>query len=116
MPTTSAESPQSAQKRPTKGVTMPTTPSEYVQSAQEQTLKTVRDGQQAIVEAVRAWADAVERIVPPTPALPFSEQLPSPQQVVETSFDFAEQLLKTQREFTENVLAAAAPVLTPKKD
>ncbi len=98
---------------------MPTTtpkPSEYVQSAQEQTLKTLRDGQQAIIDSIRAWAEAVERIVPQTPALPFSEQLPSPQEIVQTSFDFAEQLLKTQREFAENVLAAAEPVLAPKKD
>jgi hypothetical protein len=98
---------------------MPTTtpkPSEYVQSAQEQTLKTLRDGQQAIIDSIRAWAEAVERIVPQTPTLPFSEQLPSPQEIVQTSFNFAEQLLKTQREFAENVLAAAEPVLTPKKD
>jgi len=98
---------------------MPTTtpkPSEYVQSAQEQTLKTLRDGQQAIIDSIRACAEAVERIVPQTPALPFSEQLPSPQEIVQTSFNFAEQLLKTQREFAENVLAAAEPVLTPKKD
>jgi hypothetical protein len=98
---------------------MPTTtpkPSEYVQSAQEQTLKTLRDGQQAIIDSIRAWAEAAERIVPQTPALPFSEQLPSPQEIVQTSFNFAEQLLKTQREFAENVLAAAEPVLTPKKD
>jgi len=98
---------------------MPTTtpkPSEYVQSAQEQTLKTLRDGQQAIIDSIRAWAEAVERIVPQTPTLPFSEQLPSPQEIVQTSFNFAEQLLKTQREFAENVLAAAEPVLSPKKD
>jgi len=98
---------------------MPTTtpkPSEYVQSAQEQTLKTLRDGQQAIIDSIRAWAEAVERIVPQTPTLPFSEQLPSAQEIVQTSFNFAEQLLKTQREFAENVLAAAEPVLTPKKD
>jgi hypothetical protein len=95
---------------------MPTTPTEYVQSAQEQTLKTLRDGQQAIIDSIRAWAEAVERIVPQTPALPFSEQLPTPQEVVQTSFDFAEQLFKTQREFAENVLAAAEPVLSPKKD
>jgi len=95
---------------------MPTTPTEYVQSAQEQTLKTLRDGQQAIIDSIRAWAEAVERIVPQTPVLPFSEQLPSPQEVVQTSFDFAEQLFKTQREFAENVLAAAEPVLSPKKD
>jgi hypothetical protein len=92
---------------------MATSTADYVQGAQEQTLKTLRDGQQAIIDAVRAWAEAVERITPPTPALPFSEQLPSPKEVVETSFDFAEQLLKAQREFAESVLAAAAPAFTP---
>jgi hypothetical protein len=97
---------------------MPTTTksTDYVQTAQDQTLKSLRDGQQAIIDAVRAWAEGVERIVPPTPALPFSDQVPTAQQVIQTSFDFAEQLLKTQREFAENVLAAAEPVLTPKKD
>jgi hypothetical protein len=92
------------------------TPTDYVQTAQEQTLKTLKDGQQAIVDAVHAWADAFERIVPETPAMPFSEHLPTPTEVVKTSFDFAEQLLKMQREFAENILAAAAPVLSPKRD
>jgi hypothetical protein len=94
---------------------MPTTPTEYVQTAQEQTLKSIRDGQQAVVEAVRTWAESVERIVPTTPTLPFSEQQPTPQEIVQTSFDFAEQLLKAQREFAENLLAAASPVITPKQ-
>ena len=95
---------------------MSTTQGEYVQSAQEQTLKTIRDGQQAVVDAVKAWADTVERLVPATPSLPFSEQLPSPQEVVHKSFDFAEQLLKAQREFAENVLRAAAPVFEQKPE
>ena len=94
---------------------MPTTSTEYVQTAQEQTLKSIRDGQQAVVEAVRTWAESVERIVPPTPAVPFTDQLPTPQEIVQTSFDFAEQLLKTQREFTENLLAAASPAIAPKQ-
>jgi hypothetical protein len=93
-----------------------TTPTDYVQTAQEQTLKTLKDGQQAIIDAVHTWAEAFERIVPETPAMPFSDQLPTPKEVVKTSFDFAEQLLKMQREFAENIVAAAEPVLTPKKD
>jgi hypothetical protein len=93
---------------------MPATATEYTQAAQEQTLKAIRQSQQAVVEAVRTWASAIEKAVPETPALPFAEQLPSPREVVQTSFEFAEQLLKTQREFAESVLAAAAPVLEPK--
>jgi hypothetical protein len=94
---------------------MATSTAEYVHHAQDQALKTLRDGQQAIIDAVRAWAEAFERIAPPTPAMPFGEQLPSAKEVVETSFDFAEQLLKTQREFAERVIAAAEPAFAPKE-
>ena len=45
------------------------------------------------------------------PSLPLADQLPSPKELMETSFDFAEQLLKAQREFAENLVAAAAPVI-----
>ena len=90
---------------------MSTTATEFAQQAQDQTLGSLRQSQRAVVDAVRAWASAVESAVPETPSLPFASELPSPQQIVHTSFDFAEQLLKAQREFTENVLAAAAPVI-----
>lgn len=87
---------------------------EYAQVAQEQTLEAIRQSQHAVVEAVRTWANSVEKAVGDTPDVPFAEQLPTPQEIVQTSFGFAEQLLKAQREFAENVLAAAAPVLEPK--
>jgi len=90
---------------------MSTNATEFAQQAQDQTLGSIRQSQRAVVDAVRAWANAVESAVPETPSLPFASELPSPQQIVHTSFDFAEQLLKAQREFTENVLAAAAPVI-----
>ena len=93
---------------------MSTTATEVAKNAQEQTLKSVKQGQQAVVEAVRTWAIAVEKTLPETPALPFADKLPTPAEIVKTSFDFAEQLLKTQREFVESLLAAAAPVIEPK--
>jgi len=89
---------------------MPTTTSEFAHQAQEQTLNAIRQSQQAVVEAVHAWAQAVEKAVPETPSLPFAEELPSAKELIHTSFDFAEQLLKLQREFAENLVAAAAPV------
>ena len=90
------------------------TSTKQIASAQEQTLKSIRETQQAVVEAVRTWADAVEKTVPAVPALPFAEELPTPTEIVHTSFEFAEQLLKAQREFAENVLAAASPVIDKK--
>jgi hypothetical protein len=93
---------------------MMSTTTEYAQAAQEQTLKAIRETQHAVVEAVRTWADTVEKIVPASPALPSTEELPSPQEIIQTSFGFAEELLKAQREFAENVLAAAAPAIESK--
>jgi len=91
---------------------MSSTVTEYTQAAQEQTLKALRQGQQAVVEVGRAWANTVEHALPDTtPALPFADKLPTPKALVETSFRFAEELLKAQREFAENIVAAAAPVL-----
>ena len=49
-----------------------------VQSAQEQTLKSIRETQQAVVEAVRTWADAVEKTVPAVPALPVRRRASEP--------------------------------------
>ena len=90
---------------------MSTVASEFAQNAQEQTLNSLKQSQQAIVEAVRAWAQAVEKSVPETPTLPFASDLPTPQQLVHSSFEFAEQLLKAQRDFAENLVAAAGPVI-----
>jgi len=56
----------------------------------------------------------VEKITPTSAAIPTSEELPSPQEIIQTSFGFAEELLKAQREFAENVLAAASPAFEPK--
>lgn len=90
---------------------MPTTVSDYAQTAQEQTLKTVQQGQQAIIEGIRAWANAVEKAIPETPAIPYADELPSPQEILKTGFEFAEQLLKSQRQFAEGILEAASPVI-----
>jgi len=97
---------------------MSTTYADYTQQAQEQTLKLIRDSQEGVVEAVRAWATALEKAVPEIPASPLYDELPSPREIVLTSFGFAEQLLHAQKEFVESVLVAAAPVIegqAPKK-
>jgi hypothetical protein len=87
-----------------------TTPSEQVE---EQFLAAVRAGQRAIVDAVGAWAKNVEALSAAYPPVPEDEQrFPTTEEVVERSFDFAEQLLATQREFARRLLAAAAPAFS----
>jgi len=93
---------------------MPSTVTEYTLAAQEQTLSAIKQSQQVVVEAVRTWAKSIEKAVPEAPAVPYAEQLPTPLEVLETSFGFAEQLLRTQKEFAENLLAATSPIVKSK--
>jgi hypothetical protein len=79
---------------------------------QGEILKTVRAGQDAVVDAIQLWADAVQSIKPPFPevGMPFSDKLPKPGELVAGAYDFAEQLLASQRKFAEDVLQATAPL------
>jgi hypothetical protein len=79
---------------------------------QGEILKTVRKGQDAVVEAIQLWADAVQAITPPLPevGVPFADKLPKPTELVAGTYDFVEQLLAAQRKFAEDVLHATAPL------
>jgi hypothetical protein len=83
------------------------------QQVQDDILKTVQMSQAAVLGAIKAWADAVQSITPDFPAgnLPFADKLPSPEEVVASAYDFAEQLLASQRTFAEDVLRATASVV-----
>jgi hypothetical protein len=86
------------------------------QELQDEILKTVRKSQEAVVDAIKAWADTVQSITPKLPAVnvPLVDRLPKPEDVVANAYDFAEQLLASQRKFAEDMLHATAP-LTPGK-
>jgi hypothetical protein len=90
---------------------MTTTLNDAARASQEQILGTVRQSQQAVVDAVAAWAKAVENMIPPAPAIPGAGDLPKPDAVVDNAFDFAAKLLDAQREFAHSIIAAASPVL-----
>jgi hypothetical protein len=77
---------------------------------EEQVLETVKQGQEAIVKAVRTWADASKNLIPDLPPLPFADQIPNVSELVESSFAFADKLIASQREFAAAILDAAKPV------
>ena len=88
------------------------------QQVQEEILKTVRSSQSAVVEAIQTWAHTVQSVMPALPDVnvPFAEKLPKPQELIASAYDFAEQLLGSQRKFAEDVLKATAPMLTSQDD
>jgi hypothetical protein len=76
-------------------------------------LTTISKGQAAVVDVIETCASAAASIKPDLPAVnvPFADKLPTPQDVVASVYDFAEQLLASQRKFAEDVLAATAPLV-----
>jgi len=80
---------------------------------QEEILKTVRNSQSAVVEAIQTWARTVQSITPALPdvTVPFADKLPQPRELIASAYDFAEQLLASQRKFAEDALKATAPML-----
>jgi hypothetical protein len=84
---------------------------EMFSSVEDQVLETVKQGQEAIVKAVRTWADASKSLIPDLPALPFADQLPNTSQLVENAFAFCDKLIASQREFATAILEAAKPAL-----
>ena len=83
------------------------------QEIQSEILDMIRKSQEALVDMIKLWADAVQSITSsvPAPSLPTSDKLPKPEELVASAYDFAGQLLTSQRKFAENVLEAARPLL-----
>jgi hypothetical protein len=78
---------------------------------QEQLFAALRQGQDVVVKAVESWASAVGKLPTPPLSVPFSEEIPSPEEVLETSFQFAQKLLDAQHSFARDIVRAAAPAI-----
>jgi acetyl-CoA carboxylase carboxyltransferase component len=84
----------------------PTTP----QLEPAQIIESIRKSQQAVVDVVRAWAEAAAKATPLVPSVvPSAQDAPDPRELVDTTFDFAAELLATQREFAHNLISASTP-------
>jgi hypothetical protein len=88
-----------------------------VEDLQQEVLNTIARSQAAVVDAIETWASAVQSITPQLPDVnvPFADKMPTPQQVVANAYDFAEQLLASQRKFAEDILKATSPLLASDK-
>jgi hypothetical protein len=83
------------------------------QELQDQFLSIVSKSQEIALDAIKSMVDTVQTITPKIPSLdvPFADQLPKPQDVVASGYDFAEKLLSSQRKFADEMVKAAAPLL-----
>jgi|SRR5580693_3997478 hypothetical protein len=83
---------------------------------QDEVLTAVRQSQTAVIEAIRTWTSTVQSITPKLPELnmPFTDTMPKPHEFIANAYDFAEQLLASQRKFAEDILKASAPLTAGK--
>ena len=94
---------------------MPSPAIESTLTAQDNALSALRESQAAVVDVVETWAKAVENSVQDLPAIPVASSLPTPEEIIKTSYDFAGQVLQAQREFAEKLLKAVAPAVKTTK-
>lgn len=76
-------------------------------TSQETMTDAARRGQDAITSAMQIWADTFQRFLPVS-----DTKLRGAVEAVDGMYDFAEQMLLTQREFTKSLLAATTSAAT----
>ncbi len=80
---------------------------------QDGLLSATRQSQEIMLEAIKTWVDTVQAITPKVPAvrIPLADRLPKPEDVVATAYDFAGQVLASQRRFADEMLKTTAPLM-----
>ena len=60
------------------------------QEVQTEILDAVRKSQEAMVDAIKRWAETIQSITPslPVPNLPYADKLPKPEEFVANAYDF----------------------------
>jgi hypothetical protein len=76
-------------------------------------LSTTRKSQEIVLEALQTWVDTIRAFTPKVPSvhIPFADRLPKPEDVVANTYDFAAQVLASQRKFAEEIVKTASPLL-----
>ena len=78
--------------------------------AGDQYLASLAEVQENFVKAASSFTARLAAVTPPLETPPaFAAAIPTPQEVTEASFAFAQKLLKQQKTFVEKLLAASTP-------
>jgi hypothetical protein len=83
------------------------------QELQESILSAIHKSQDITLQAIKVWVDTAGYFMPRVSYthLPFARLLPNPYDILADSFDFAEQMLASQRRFTEDALKVTSQLL-----
>jgi hypothetical protein len=73
---------------------------EYFNKMQEEGLRTIKQGQDASLAALGEFRSYSKELAEKPGSIPSIENLPSPTQLVELSFNFASQVLELRKAFT----------------
>ena len=91
---------------------MPSTTSTQTE-LQDQFLSIVTKGQEIALDAIKTMVDTIQSVTPKIPSvdIPFADQLPKPQEVVASGYEFAEKLLTSQRKFANEIVKTTSQLL-----
>lgn len=78
-------------------------------TVQSQLSEATVSAQDAIVEAVRTWTTAVERVLPEDGRRRLADSLPRATEAIDRAFAAATEALQRQHDFAARLVSAAAP-------
>ena len=76
---------------------------------QDQVLSTIKQSQDAVIQAVTSWSQTVSKLgpqLPEMPTVPLADTMPKPSEASDQFFEFAQKLLASQQDFVQKLLAA----------
>ena len=87
--------------------------STVTQEVQDQILTIIRKSQDVALDTIKTMVNTINNFAPSMSSVnvPLADRLPKPEDVVASSYDFAEQLLSSQRRFVDEVIKTATPLL-----
>lgn len=94
---------------------MQSNPQDAIAAMQAQALDAIRAGQSATLEAIKNWNDSLAKVAPvPGPQVPgipaeFKDAMGDPATIVDSVYDFAQQLLDLNKQFVHQLLQASSP-------
>lgn len=83
---------------------------EAASKAGDRVIAALGSAQDRYISAVSTVSQTIGGYIPELPALPLTDKIPSPAEIVETTFDLWQQALKSQKEYALDLLKAVAPV------